>query len=151
MRTYILILFVPENEELTIEPLGEVDVLAGFYAYVGSVPDAELAGRLKQHLSPITRPNTPIDYIQSISLVEEIWLSSSTEDYVHDWADLLVDVPGSIALIEEFEVDDCECDTHLYYFDIRPMLQDFVVGVRQQFPDDIVVRAFAREEDEDEA
>jgi hypothetical protein len=79
-------------------------------------------------------------------------LANATESRRDAWAELLVSVPGSIALVEEFGSPDEEGDieTYLYYFDVRPSLEDFVVGVRQVFPDDVVLRAFARADEADE-
>lgn len=57
--------------------------------------------------------------------------------------DLMIDVPGAVALIEGFGASDSVHETHLYYFDVRPSLEDFVVGVRARFPHTNVLRAFA--------
>jgi Uri superfamily endonuclease len=151
MRTYILILHLPADVELTIEPLGDYDLPAGYYAYVNSVPDSDLANRLRHHLVPVSSPQVAIDYIQQVTTVDEIWLSSGQVDHTHAWADLLIDVPGSIVLVEDFDVQDCDCDTHFFYFDVRPTLEDFVIGVRKRFPGEVVLRAYARQETEDEA
>ena len=149
MKTYTLILHLPTDVELTIEPLGDYDLPAGHYAYVNSVQDAHLANRLKQHLTPVSKPQSALDFIQQVTTVDEIWLSASTVDHIHTWADLLVDVPGSIVLIEDFDSQNCDCDTHLFYFDVRPMLEDFVIGLRKHFPNEVVLRAYARPETED--
>ena len=146
-RTYILILYLPTDTLLEIETLGQFECLAGFYAYVDQVSKPEtLANRLKHHLSPTNTPITHIDYLQQVARVEEIWLSSSLQPRRDAWADLLLDIPDSIAFIDGFGVPDDEWDTYLFFFDIRPMLEDFIVGVRQRFPDDIVLRVFNRGE-----
>jgi len=142
---YILILSLAEDTRLNLGSSGEFDLPAGFYAYVGSASEAEgLAARIKRHLNPIDAPQSDLDYLQQVASVEEIWLSASPLPRKHAWADLLVDIPGSLTIIEDFEADDCECDTHLFYFDVRPTLEDFVVGIRQLFPDEIVLKAFMR-------
>lgn len=143
--TYILILYLPENTRLTLDSGETYDFPAGYYAYVGSASASEgLAERIKYHLSPVESPDSALDYLQQVTHVEEIWLSSSPVSRKHAWADLLIGIPGSLTIIEDFETEDCDCDTHLFYFEVRPMLEDFAVGVRQLFPEDIVLRAFSR-------
>ena len=148
IRTYILILYLPLDTELTLDPLGTFELPAGFYAYVDEVADENLARRLKHHLSPIDTPKSHIDHLQQIAQVEEIWFSSGTTPRRDAWADLLAAVPGGISFIEGFGATQENEDTYLVYFDIRPMLEDFAVGVRRLYPDDIVFRAFTRQESE---
>ena len=147
-RTYILILYLPVDTLLEIGSLGEFDFPAGFYAYAGSVTEPEtLTERLKHHLSPINIPESHIDYLQQVTSVEEIWLSSISLPRRDAWAELLLDIPDSVAFVEGFGTPDDEWDTYLVYFDMRPALEDFAIGVRKRFPDDIVLRAFSRGEE----
>jgi Uri superfamily endonuclease len=151
VTTYILLLYLPLDTQLAIGSLGEANLPAGFYTYVDHVEGAaRLAARLKHHLNPAEPPRTHIDYLQQVAPVEEIWLASASESRRESWAELLVSVPGSIALVEEFGLTDDELDgeieTFLFYFDVRPSLEDFVIGVRHVFPQDVVLRAFARQD-----
>ena len=52
-------------------------------------------------------------------------------------------IPGATALIEGFGASDSRQETHLFYFDIKPSLEDFAVGVRAKFPKAKVLRAYA--------
>jgi hypothetical protein len=46
-------------------------------------------------------------------------------------------------LVDGFGASDSSQDSHLIYFDIRPSLEDFVVGVRARFPEMKLLRAFS--------
>jgi len=165
IRTYILILYLPHDTELDIGSLGTYDLPTGYYAYVDQVAAHNLAIRLKKHLSPGQTPKNHIDYLQQVAQIEEIWLSSGTTPRRENWADLLASVPGGVTAVEGFgvveqramilgladELSSAEMeDTYLIYFDIRPLLEDFALGVRKLYPNDIVLRAYTRPEPEQE-
>ncbi len=140
---YVLLLHLTINQTLTIGKLGTFDFPAGWYAYVGSAFGAGgLVGRLKHHLQPTDRPHWHIDYLRQVAELKEIWLSPDTERREEDWVDLMVDIPGAVVLVEGFGSSDSSRESHLFYFDIRPFLEDFVVGVRVRFPGTVVLRAY---------
>jgi Uri superfamily endonuclease len=144
--TYVLLLFLPDNISMEIGKLGDVDLPAGWYTYVGSAFGAGgLLGRIKHHLQPVTKPHWHIDYLRQHALVKEIWLSPDTERREQDWVELMFAVPGAVALIEGFGASDSTQETHLFYFDVKPSLEDFAIGVRARFPEATVVRAFGAE------
>lgn len=144
--TYVLLLFLPDNISISIGKLGEFDFPAGWYTYVGSAFGAGgLLGRIKHHLQPITKPHWHIDYLRQHAVVKEIWLSPDIQRREQDWVELMFDIPGAVALIEGFGASDSTQETHLFYFDVRPSLEDFVIGVRARFPEATVVRAFGEE------
>lgn len=148
---YVLLLHLPTDEILTIGKLGTFEFPAGWYTYVGSAfGPGGLAGRLKHHLRPVERPHWHIDYLRQAAELREIWFSPGLESYEQDWADLLLAIPGATVLIEGFGASDSDRDTHLFYFDVRPSLEDFTVGVRARFPQATVLRASIGETASDE-
>lgn len=141
--TYVLLLHLDQNQTITVGKLGEFDFPAGWYTYIGSAFGAGgLLGRIKHHLRPVERPHWHIDYLRQQAPVVEIWLSPDTERREADWVDLMVGVPGAVALIDGFGASDSAKETHLFYFDLKPSLEDFAVGVRARFPGATVLRAF---------
>ena len=142
--TYVLLLQLPVDEQLTIGKLGTFDFPAGWYAYVGSAfGSGGLVGRLKYHLKPVEKPHWHIDYLRRYARLVEIWLSPGTERCEEDWVDLMLAIPGATIVVDGFGASDTDKDSHLIYFDIRPSLEDFAVGVRARFPDAPMLRAFA--------
>ncbi|HEX9921366.1 MAG TPA: GIY-YIG nuclease family protein [Anaerolineae bacterium] len=141
---YVLLLHIPINQELTIGKLGTFDFPAGWYAYVGSAfGSGGLVGRLKHHLRPVEHPYWHIDYLRRAAVLAEIWLSPDSEQREEAWVDLMLAIPGAALLIEGFGASDSSQDSHLIYFDLRPLLDDFAVGVRARFPGATILRAYA--------
>jgi Uri superfamily endonuclease len=144
--TYVLLLHLPTDKELTIGKLGTFDFPAGWYAYVGSAfGPGGLVGRLKYHLKPVERPHWHIDYFRQVALLQEIWLSPGNERREQAWVDLMLAIPGATVVAEGFGATDSDRESHLIYFDVRPSLEDFAVGVRARFPEAQVLRAYAAE------
>jgi Uri superfamily endonuclease len=142
--TYILLLHLPIDQTLTIGKLGTFNFPAGWYTYVGSAFGAGgLVGRLKHHLEVVERPHWHIDYLRQVADLKEIWLSPDTERREQAWVELLLAIPGAAVLIDGFGASDSSQVSHLVYFDIRPSLEDFAVGVRAHFPGTKILRAFA--------
>lgn len=140
--SYVLLLHLPISQNLTIGKLGTFDFPAGWYAYVGSAFGAGgLMGRLKHHLKPVERPHWHIDYLRQAADIKEVWMSPGRERREETWVELILDIPGAITLIDGFGASDSKQDSHLIYFDVRPLLDDFAVGVRTRFPEEQVIRA----------
>jgi Uri superfamily endonuclease len=143
---YILLLHLLDDEILTIGKLGTFDFPAGWYAYVGSAfGSGGLVARLKHHLQPVEKPHWHIDYLRQAAQVKEIWLSPDTTSHERDWADLILAIPGAIIIVEGFGASDSDRESHLFYFDVRPTLEDFTVGVRARFPEATLLRAYHAE------
>ena len=146
---YVLLLLLPDDETLTIGRLGTFDFPAGWYAYVGSAFGAGgLTGRLKYHLQPVERPHWHIDYLRQVAPLAEIWISPDTEKHEEAWVELMLAIPGATVLVDGFGASDSKMESHLIYFDVRPSLEDFVVGVRARFPALKVLRAFGQPPEE---
>jgi Uri superfamily endonuclease len=140
--TYVLLLHLPVDTTLTIGKLGIFDFPAGWYGYVGSAFGAGgLVGRLKHHLAPVVKLHWHIDYLRQAAEVKEVWLSPGRENHEQAWVDLMLAIPGAMVLTEGFGASDSDKESHLIYFDIRPTLEDFEVGVRGHFPETKLLRA----------
>lgn len=144
--TYILLLHLPGDTSLQIGKLGQFIFPAGFYAYVGSAfGTGGLAGRLKHHLKRTETPHWHIDYLRQVAEIEEIWLTHTQPSREHAWAEMLLSIPGGTIIAEKFGASDCNCESHLIYFDIRPDIEDFKVTTKYYFHEDIIIRAYSRE------
>ena len=149
---YILLLHVGDDVDLTIGKLGTFEFPAGWYTYVGSAFGAGgLMGRLKHHLKPVERPHWHIDYFRQAAQIQEIWLAPDAEKHEEEWVELMLAVPGATILFDGFGASDSSQESHLIYFDVRPSLDDFAIGVRAQFPEIKVMRAYGSNPIENEA
>jgi Uri superfamily endonuclease len=144
--TYVLLLHLPADEQLTVGKLGTFNFPAGWYTYVGSAfGSGGLVGRLKYHMKPVKKPHWHIDYLRQSARLVEIWLSPSTERREEEWVDLMLAIPGATIVVDNFGASDTDRESHLIYFDVCPSLEDFAVGVRARFPDAQVLRVFAND------
>ena len=141
--TYVLLLHLPADTRLTIGRLGTFEFVAGWYTYVGSAFGAGgLVGRLKHHLQPVEQPHWHIDYLRQAARVTEIWLAPGVERQEQEWVDIMLAIPGASVPVDGFGASDSEQESHLAYFDLRPTLEDFAVGVHARFPGTKVLRAY---------
>ena len=138
-----MLLRLHDNKIISIGKLGAFEFPAGWYTYIGSAfGPGGLMARIKHHLQPTHNPHWHIDYLRREAELKEIWLSPDSERREEAWVDLMIDIPGATALIDGFGASDSRQETHLYYFDIEPSLEDFAVGVRTRFPYAKVLRAY---------
>lgn len=140
--SYILLIHLPFDTEINLPTLGEIGFPAGFYAYAASdFSEMGLSTRIKTYLSPTKHAIESIDYLLQNAKVEEVWMALGTEDRAHDWTSLLLEIPGAISIADGFGVSHCQCESHLVYFDVRPELEDFEIGAKRRFPNDILISA----------
>ena len=126
--TYILWLRLDAPTPLTIGKLGTFDVPAGYFAYVGSAfGPGGLAGRLKHHLNPVTRPHWHIDYLRQAAAVVEVWYAADPTRWEHHWAATLQHMTGATIPVARFGASDCDCAAHLFHFEVAPSLPDLRV------------------------
>lgn len=121
--TYMLIIEVKNDKKIRIGKLGEIDFKNGYYCYVGSAlgKSVNLDNRIKRH----TRLNNQkkgklhwhIDYLlanpdANIVGVRKIQINERLECHISQ-------LIGKVAdnFIKDFGCSDCNCKSHLYYFD----------------------------------
>ena len=123
--TYILWLYMPYPSLIEIGKLGTFSLLAGWYGYVGSaMGSGGLQGRLKHHFTPIRHPHWHIDYLRLAASSKQVWAIADVRPREHVWASILGRMPDATVPIRRFGASDCQCETHLFHFDVRP---DFTV------------------------
>jgi len=119
--TYILLLALPEDSRLAVGRLGTFRFPAGIYAYAGSARGpGGLAGRLRHHLSPVSRPHWHIDALRAAAAVIAVWWCADDVAREHAWAAALRDLPGASLLVPRFGASDCRCPGHLLHYAAQP-------------------------------
>ncbi len=116
--SYLLILRLPADNELSVGSLGPVRLRKGFYVYAGSAK-RNLSRRIERHRRLGKKLFWHIDFLRAVSdfLVA---LPVRSED------DLECDMAGAMARIADwspsgFGSSDCDCPSHLFGFENHPL------------------------------
>ena len=123
--TYALILALDSPRQIAIGRLGNYDLHAGYYLYLGSARGAGgLRARLGRHLRGNGRPHWHIDYLRKITTVQG-WgfrVSAAAEKNTNPmecaWSQWLGNTPGASIQVPRFGASDCRsgCQAHLIHF-----------------------------------
>ena len=111
--TYVLLIELAFDCELTIGALGERQLAAGWYAYVGSAFGPGGFSRIDRHrrvaTEGIDRPHWHIDYLLERGELVDSYRAPDRRIECHTARQL----PGT--LIDGVGASDCSCDSHLRY------------------------------------
>ena len=121
--SYILVIFLDKDINLKIGKLGTVFFKKGFYYYVGSAMGSygsnTLLNRVKHHLrnSHIKKIHWHIDYFlaSSYTYIVKIYIIPIKEKIECIIAQDLI--KRSNLYVENFGCSDCQCTSHLIYFE----------------------------------
>jgi len=108
---YILMMYIPDDTRISVGSLGEIDLVAGTYAYTGSSKSG-LHIRAFRHLGIPEKKRWHIDHITSIAVEKSVWKKAYSPKEECKTAEVLEEMypgPGG------FGSSDCKCRTHLFY------------------------------------
>jgi len=124
--TYLLVMHLDREAEITVGHLGTFGFAAGYYCYVGSaMGHGGIAARVRRHLRGAKRPHWHVDYLLFEAPVVEIWATRSTDRLECIWAQALLSLPGVKVPVRRFGSSDCSCQAHLFRFPAFPSLRAF--------------------------
>jgi Uri superfamily endonuclease len=124
--TYALLLRCSVFNRLEVGRLGAMTTRHGVYVYVGSAfGPGGLSARVGHHRRVSSRPRWHVDYLRSVTELEECWYTSDPRRREHDWAAVLEEMPGASIPMPAFGSSDCSCPSHLFYFPSTPSLRTF--------------------------
>lgn len=120
--SYIIVMHLPENINVRVGALGELDFVKGYYLYIGSAMGKKgsttLENRVKRHVS---NPNDKklfwhIDYLltNKACVIACIYLIPSLNRLECLIAKDLSQISDNI--VKDFGSSDCDCLSHLFYF-----------------------------------
>lgn len=113
---YCLIIRVDKNKDIQIgKKLGKIRFQKGHYVYVGSAMNS-LESRIKRHLSDDKKLHWHVDYLLKDSKITDIIYNVSTEKIE---CELSLYLETKTYSIKDFGCSDCDCKSHLYYFENR--------------------------------
>lgn len=124
--TYALVLRASRGGVARVGRLGPLTVRRGFYVYIGSAfGPGGLRARVRHHLRPARRPHWHLDYLRQVVRISEVWHSRDSENREHLWAALLGQTAGCSVPARRFGASDCQCESHLFFFESRPSVDAF--------------------------
>ncbi len=115
---YALIIKLSKKKEIEIGRLGTFVFLKGYYVYTGSAQNG-LEKRINRHYSSEKKFHWHIDYLLRYAKVIKVIRYVGRKDECK-----LNSVTGRSAgatqIVKKFGSSDCNCKTHLYYFEDIP-------------------------------
>ncbi len=115
---YALIIRLSKKKEIKIGRLGTFVFSKGFYVYTGSAQNG-LEKRISRHLSSDKRFHWHIDYLLSHAKVVKVvrYVGRKDECKLNR---VTGQSAGATQIVKKFGSSDCNCETHLYYFEDIP-------------------------------
>lgn len=111
---YCLIIHVNDEKTIRVGKLGRIKFNEGYYVYVGSAMNS-LESRLNRHLSDTKKLHWHIDYLLKKSEIADIIYNEGKKVECEISSSISAKANG----ISGFGCSDCDCESHLYYFNSR--------------------------------
>jgi len=129
--TYALVLGSIIRGLIQIGSLGNLQVVPGFYVYVGSaMGPGGIRARVSHHLRPAPRRHWHVDYLRTRVDVKQIWVTYDRESAEHRWAKCFSTMRGASLPMPGFGSSDCSCPAHLFLFKQCPSRRIFDLLLR---------------------
>jgi len=109
--TYVLLIHVPYDIQLSIGALGELELEAGYYAYVGSALGG-LEARVQRHVGENKKIHWHIDHLLTRGRVIDVTQGETNE---RKECAIAGELAKHLKLIAGFGSSDCKCESHLFY------------------------------------
>jgi len=122
--TYALLLLAEQEVRVDVGRLGQLSGHPGHYVYIGSAfGPGGVAARLRHHFSVAARPHWHIDYLRRHTRLRAVWYTLDPVKREHLWAEAILKLPGAEIPLRGFGATDCNCPSHLMYFQSAPSFQ----------------------------
>ena len=109
-----MIIHVDDSKTIKVGKLGNIRFNEGYYVYVGSAMNG-LESRLKRHLSNKKKLHWHVDYLLKKSEITDIIYNEKQKVECEVSSYISTNAVG----VEDFGCSDCECESHLYYFESK--------------------------------
>ncbi len=124
--TYALVFHCDHPVSVMAGRLGGLQLLPGYYVYVGSAfGPGGVKARIEHHLRISERPHWHLDYLRPHLQAQEIWFTYDKLRREHQWAGELSKRYGARRPFPGFGASDCHCSTHLFVFGYKPSFVSF--------------------------
>ncbi len=119
---YVLQLWVSHSQSVTIGRLGQYQLPAGYYFYVGSARGSGgLRSRVGRHLRGGGPRHWHVDYVRAVAEVQDVFYTVTDKLLECVWSQTLQQLPRSFIPVPHFGSSDCSagCAAHLTAFPHR--------------------------------
>lgn len=120
----MLLIHVPYQVQLSVGELGNLELKAGYYAYVGSALGG-LEKRVERHLASDKKIHWHIDYLLTRGRVIDIVHGETKE---RKECAIAGELAKHLASVADFGSSDCKCESHLFYSPDFNALRRLVLG-----------------------
>ena len=125
--SYILLIELPRERNISIGKVGLLTFPKGFYAYVGSAMGG-LESRIAHHLKRKSHPHWHIDWLLEKASIRNIFVSE-TENRIE--CALARNLSRELKPIPGFGCSDCKCTSHLYFGDGKILKAKIILAFDQ--------------------
>jgi Uri superfamily endonuclease len=130
LGTYALVFSCASNARIQTGRLGMMQFQPGYYVYLGSaLGPGGLRARIAHHQKPSRRPHWHIDYVRAHTQIHCIWFGYDARRREHQWARVVRTMRHARAPLLAFGASDCDCRSHLYFFQRCPSRISFQRGL----------------------
>jgi len=113
------------GRKVSVGKLGIFFLQEGFYVYTGSAfGPGGLKSRVGRHLQRVKTSRWHIDYIVNKMIPLQVWYNTGRKKRECEWSDMVARMGGE-CLIPGFGSSDCNCFSHLFYFQAIPGFDEF--------------------------
>jgi len=118
---YQLLIYLPYKKDIEIGKLGRFQFKAGYYVYTGSAMNG-LESRIARHKRKQKRRHWHIDYLLEYAEIIDIVTYPTIEKLECYFNNQILLKQNCQIPVKGFGSSDCNCITHLLYFEERPIL-----------------------------
>jgi len=118
---YHLIIYLPSDISIEIGKLGKYNFQAGYYVYTGSAMRG-LEQRVARHLRSSKRLHWHVDYLLQYGQIVDVITHATKKRQECQFNRIVMSLPGCQILVKGFGSSDCNCISHLAFFDKKPTL-----------------------------
>ena len=145
--TYALILENESSLGIRIGRRGNLQLIPGFYIYIGSAfGPGGIPARTAHHKKIQHSPRWHIDYLRKHADLTEIWFSYDTKKREHQWAKQLEQQSNIVVPMAGFGSSDCHCTTHLFFSWVKPDFSVFSAQIKTRHQDHFELYCCAAEQ-----
>ena len=119
---YQLLIYLPKNTSIAVGKRGKLRFPRGYYVYTGSAQNG-LQKRVERHKRRTKKHFWHIDYLLDFASIKEIFLFTNGKFDECALNLMMLDKPEAKIIMPKFGSSDCNCPTHLVFFQKMPKMK----------------------------